>query len=248
MPQKDPPYDAKTNTASILINVGKDAVALLRDLALFLLALLLLAFPGTFNGVLTSAGFEEGSLVGFKWKSKLVESDGALKEARSTITDLTGQLEKTSQTLAAVQTRLNDPSLDETVARIEAENKKLTAASAAVENSITHTIASNAALVEKAQTAIGSNAVWGVVFSGDATLDAAKYEVNVVAPKLGIPNASVYVRQKSYRSVSVVESRAQAEQVLTKAKQRRADSYIVNLSTWCPDSAEKESYRECTGR
>jgi hypothetical protein len=217
-------------------------------LALFFLALLLLSFPGTFYGVLTSAGFEEGSLVGFKWKSKLVESDGALKEARSTMADLKSQLEKTSQALADAQTRLNDPSLDETVAKLEEENKKLTAASDAVEVSISKTIASNASLVERAQTAVSANAVWGVVFSGDATLDAARYEVTVVAPKLGIPNASLYFRQNSYRSVSVVESRAQAEQVLAKAKQRRADAYIVNLSTWCPDGVEKDGYRECTPR
>jgi hypothetical protein len=238
----------KKDAASALIGVGKDAVGLLRDLALFMLALLLLVFPGTFNGVLTKAGFEEGSLVGFKWKSKLVESDAALKEARTTITDLKAQLDKTSQALAEAQGRFNDPAFKDTLAKLEEENKKVNAASAQVEVSIANTIASSATLVEKAQTDVTNNAVWGVVFSGDATLDAAKYEVTVVAPKLGIPNAAVYFRQNSYRSVSVVESRTQADQVLAKAKQRRSDAYIINLSTWCPGAAEKDGYRECVDR
>jgi hypothetical protein len=251
MTQNDKPQENsnKKDAASTLIGVGKDAVALLRDLAVFVLALLLLVFPGTFNGVLTKAGFEEGSLVGFKWKSKLVESDAALKEARATITDLKTQLDKTSQALADAQAKLNDPSLKDTLAKLEEENKKLNASSAEVEVSISNAIASNASLVEKAQTAVSSsNAVWGVVFSGDATLDAAKYEVTVVAQKLGIPNASVYLRQNSYRGVSEVESRTQGEQVLAKAKQRRADAYIVNISTWCPGSVAKDGYRECLDR
>ena len=248
MTQNETQDHRNKNVAAMLIGVGKDAVALLRDLALFVLALLLVIFPTTFNGVLTKAGFEEGSLVGFKWKSKLVESDAALKEARTTITDLKTQLDKTSQALVQAQARLNDPSLKDTLAKLDEENKKLKAASAEVEVSIANTIASNASLVEKAQTALNSNAVWGVVFSGDTTLDAAKYEVTVIAPKLGIPNASVYFRQNSYRSVSVVESKTQAEQVLTKAKQRRDDAYIVNLATWCRSAVEKDGYRECEDR
>ncbi len=250
MTQDDKPKEnsIKKDAASTLIGVGKDAVALLRDLALFVLAVLLLLFPGTFNGVLTKAGFEEGSLVGFKWKSKLVESDAALQDARTTIIDLKAQLDKTSKALAEVQARLNDPSVNETVAKLEEENKKLNVASAEVQASIANTIASNAPLVERAQTTVSSSAVWGVVFSGDTTLDAAKHEVTVVAPKLGIPNASVYLRQNSYRSVAVVESRTQAEQVLAKARQLRRDAYIVNVSTWCPGAAEKDGYRECVDR
>jgi hypothetical protein len=80
---------------------------------------------------------------------------------------------------------------------------------------------------------------WGVVFGGDTALDAARHEIEVTAPKLEIPNASIYLREGSYRSVSVVEDRSQAEQVLSKAKTRRADSYIVNMSTWCPRTNEK---------
>jgi hypothetical protein len=228
-----------------LIGAGKDTVALLRDLALFVLALLLVVFPGKFNDVLTKAGFEQGSLVGFTWKSQLVESDNALKEARTTIADLKAQLDKTAKALNEAQAKLNDPSLNATVAKLDAENNKLREASIKVEASISNTIASSASLVEKAQTALVSNPVWGVVYSGDATLDSARYEVTSVATLYGIPNAAVYLRQNSFRAVSVLENRTQAEQVLAKAKQRRNDAYIVNLPTWCPSPAEKNGYREC---
>lgn len=233
------------NSAPTFIGAGKDLVSLLRDLALFLLAALLLLFPAKFNALLTNAGFEEGSLVGFKWKAKLVDSDAALKEARATITDLQTQLDKASQALNEAQIKLNDPALKDQLAKLQEENKQVNMASSKVEASVASTIATNAPLVEKAQTAANPNNIWGVVYSGDASLEDAKYEVNVVAPKLSIPNASIYFRQGSYRSVSVLDDRTQAEQVLPRAKQRRSDAYIVNMSTWCPAVNERDGYKEC---
>jgi hypothetical protein len=237
--------DKAKNSASNFVALGKDLVALLRDLALFVLALLLLVFPTTFNTVLSNAGFEEGSFVGFKWKPKLLNSDAALKEAQALITDLREQNDKMSKALGDAQSKLNDPAFKEQLAKLEEANKQLNVASSKVEDSVASTIASNAPLVEKVQNAVDTNTKWGVVFSGDATLDGAKYEVETIAPKLRIPNASIYFRQGSYRSVSVVNNRPEAEQVLPKAKQRRADAYIVNMSNWCPNSNEKNGYREC---
>lgn len=244
--EDEKPVETKgKGSAPDLIGLAKDLVSLLRDLALFLLAALLLLFPSKLNTLLTSAGFEEGSLVGFKWKAKLVDSDSALKEARATITDLKTQLDKTSQALGEAETRLNDPAFKDQLAKLQEENRQVNASSSKVQASVASTIATNAQLVEKAQTATGSSHTWGVVYSGDASLADAQYEVNVIAPKLGIPNVSIYFREGSYRSVSVLDDRTQAEQVLPKAKQRRADAYLVNMSTWCPAANEKEGFKEC---
>ena len=244
--QKAVPKVSRFKLPVDLISSGKDLVALLRDSALFILAFLLLVFPGSFNSLLTRAGFEEGSLVGFKWKSKLVESDAALKEARSTITDLKTQLDKTSQALTEAQTKLNDPALTEKLAKLQEENKQVNASSSRVETSVSNTIAANATLVEKAQTSVSNSGSWGVIFSGDTTIGDAKYEAQTVAPKYGIPNPTIFLdRNGSYRVVSVVESRSQADQILPKARQRRADAYIVNMSNWCPTSTDKGEYREC---
>lgn len=173
------------------------------------------------------------------------ESLAALKEAQALITDLREQNDKMSKALADAQSTFNDPALKERFAKLEETNKQLNVTSSKVENSVASSIASNASLVEKVQDAVDTNTMWVVVFSGDPTLDAAKYEVDTVAPKLGIPNASIYFRQGSYRGVSVVGSKSEAEQILPKAKQRRADAYIVNMSNWCPNSNEKSGYREC---
>ena len=226
------------------ISVSKDLVSLLRDSALLLLTLLLIAFPNTLNSVLVKAGFEEGSFVGFKWKSNLVASDAALKEARATISDLQKRNDEMTKVLGQANARLNDPSLKANIAKLEQDNKQLMVNTQQVQASVSNTIASNAPLVDRALS-ITSADKWGVVWSGDENLKGAKYEVDVIAPKLGLPNPSIYFRQGSYRSVAMVGDKQQADQVLPKAKMRRQDAYIVNMATWCPVFNQKSGYIEC---
>src|SRR5262245_31809255 len=119
--------DEKTNGAtstlvSRFIGIGKDLVSLLRDGALFVLALLLVAFPGQFNTILVNAGFEEGSVVGFKWKSKLVESNQVLQEAQTQIVTLQGENDKLLKELAAANAKANDPVLMQRLTGLEEDN------------------------------------------------------------------------------------------------------------------------------
>src|SRR6266700_4918387 len=152
-----------------LVSLGKNLLALLRDAALFVLALLLLVFPTSFNTVLTNAGFEEGSLAGFKWRGKLVASDSALKDAQATITKLKEQVDKSSQALHNAEAKVNDPVVKAELNKTEMENKQLDTASSKVQESVNTTINNSAPLVEKAQTSVSTNGPWGVVFSGDTT-------------------------------------------------------------------------------
>jgi hypothetical protein len=236
---------SQPQTKGAYLTTWKDVVSLLRDTFLLVLVVLLLAFPTTFNDLLVNAGFEEGSIVGFKWKAKLVDSDQALKEAQANITDLTTQNETLSKALADAQARTNDPAEKLRLADFEQENKKIKQASEKVEANVQVTIASNAALVEKAQTATSTNVQWGVVYGGDTNLDAAKHEVTAVAQKYGLTNASIFFRQASFRSVATASDRTEAEQLLFKAKTRRNDAYIVNLNKWCPRTVDKIEYAEC---
>jgi len=86
---------------------------------------------------------------------------------------------------------------------------------------------------------------WGVVFGGDTTLEAAKFEATKTAERMGIGPGEIFRRAGSYRSVRVYVSRAEAEDALGKARVVRPDSYLVNMSSWCPTSAPKAGYFEC---
>jgi len=52
----------------------------------------------------------------------------------------------------------------------------------------------------------------------------------------------MYYKQGFNRSIAITEERSAAEALLLKAKQRRPDSYIVPMFTWCQNSVQKEDY------
>lgn len=149
---------AETNTLTTSVALGKDLVSLLRDFAIFVLALLLLVFPGQFNSILVNAGFEEGSLVGFKWKSKLVESDNALKEAQSTIAVLQASNDELVKALAETNDKLKDPALMQRAEQLQNENSRLKDATQQVEAAISSAIESNSPLVARVAAAADSRA------------------------------------------------------------------------------------------
>ena len=133
-----------------LIATSQDLITLLRDLSLLVLAVLLIAFPKALNSVLVDAGFEEGSLVGFKWKARLVDADHALKDAQDTITHLQSQNEELTKELAEANARFGDSSMKERLSKLEAVNQRVKIASQQAQSLVAQSIAANAPFVEKA--------------------------------------------------------------------------------------------------
>jgi hypothetical protein len=139
-----------SSRAKAVVALSKDFVSLLRDGALFALALLLIAFPSQFNSILVNAGFEEGSFVGFKWKSKLIENDNALKSAHATIANLQARNDELLVALQDTNAKLSDPVFLSRLTKLEEENRILKNSTTRVQKSVTQAIDSNAPLVEKA--------------------------------------------------------------------------------------------------
>lgn len=181
-----PDAPAEKNWLATVIALGKDLVALLRDGALFLLALLLIAFPTQFNTILVNAGFEEGSIVGFKWKSKLLESDSALKDAQATIDDLQSKNDELIAALADANAKLDDPALFQRITRLEDENRRLKDTTQQVQTTVSQAIESNVQLVEKAmsatvsaqQAAARTNADYSVGLQTLGVVDADRIAIN----------------------------------------------------------------------
>lgn len=232
-------------TIELITSTGKDIVAFLRDSILFIFALLLLVFPVQFNSILTAAGFEEGSFAGLKWKNKVEKSTAELADAQTIIARQTEQNQNLVATLSEVQNKVNDPKLDEKVADIKEASKVLSQDTAKVQSSVQQTIQNNSALLNRvAQVSFDK---YVVVFGGDTKLEDAKYEAQTVAPKLGIPNATIQLKQGYYRTIVVTDTKDEADAILAKVKSRRADAYVVRLSAWCPNSTPRDGYAECVG-
>lgn len=218
---------------------------MLRDACLLLLAILLIGWPGTINRMLVAAGFEEGSFAGIKWKAKLEKSDQTLLEAQTTISDLQAQNNSLGQALSKAKTQMPSEQTRADISRLEALNTQLEASASRAQVSVQAALAANAPLVQKIQSATGTVITWGVVLGGDRKLADAQHEITVVK-RLGLTNAAIYYRQGWYRSVVTSSNRLQAEQLVKKAKERRAGSYIVNMSTWCPSTTSEGSYFVCS--
>ena len=228
----------------IIVGVGKDVVVFSRDATLLLLLGLLLLFPVRLNDLLVSAGFEEGSFVGFKWKAKLVQADDALQEARAIIADLEAQLERTTKALGEAAAGTNDQILKSSISKLKEESRQLNVASAKVAASLRSTIASNAPMVEKALSAVGEGTSWGVVLGSDVSLEAARDEIGR-ASKNAIPGAAIYLRNGYYVSIAVTNSREIAQHYLTIARGFRPDAYIVSMGTWCRNPQQRDGFMEC---
>lgn len=121
------------------------------------------------------------------------------------------------------------------------------AQAALVQSQALPAVAASAPLVEPAaEPAVADT--WGLVFGGDATLEAARHEVTVTARKMGLTDAEVFRRGGSFHSVRVFVSRAEAADALGRAQAIRADAYVVDMSRWCPSSVKRDGYFECAAQ
>jgi hypothetical protein len=149
---------SKTTAPKIasIASIAKDIVALLRDSTIFLLAVLLLAFPSRLNTMLVDAGFEEGSIVGFRWKSKLVTTNQDLQSAQQQISSLQKRNDELTGLLSDANVKAADPGLKERLAQLEADNDRLNKQSLALQTNIPTTIDSNIPLIERATASADS--------------------------------------------------------------------------------------------
>jgi hypothetical protein len=228
---------------------GKDLVAMLRDAVLLLVAVLLvvllLARPESINSILKRAGFHKANIAGLEWEANLTQVDGTLLETQATISDLKDQNAKLIKALNELKPATGDPEAQANIASLEQRNTQLVADAAQVQTSVASSISANAALLQGIQAATGAVVNWGVVYGGDRDIEAAKYETGPVAKKYGLTNTAIYHRQGSYRSVATTSDRVQATELLQKAKGRRNDAYLVNMSSWCPNPIPRDGYSEC---
>lgn len=230
--------------AASSIETGKDLIALVRDTALMVLVVLLLFWPQSFNDILTRAGFEEGSLVGFKWKAGFAETRAKLEQANSTIESLKKANEDLAGQLTEAKKLTNNDSLKEQITNLEQMNQKVLAQTRESLTAVQNTLTQTAPLANRLPGTL--QPAWAVVIGGDKTLDQAKYELEKAA-QAGIQRTRVFLREGVYRSVVLPADRSEADAILAKVRSGRWPSaYLVDLNTWCRTQAEGSDYVTCS--
>lgn len=229
---------------SATVGIGKDLVALLRDTFLMVLAALLILWPSTFNTILTNAGFEEGSLVGFKWRTGFAETRTQLEQANIALENLKQANAELTRQLAEAKIFVSDDTLKAQIVSTEKSNAKITERSSALQSSVQATIVQTASLANTLPTKL--QPVWAVIFSSDSTLDEAKYETNKAKSKAGIQNVRIFFRNPYYASVVRASDPIQAQDLLNNVKAYRSDAHLVDLNSWCPKQVDKTDYIACS--
>jgi len=143
----------KNRSIDRYVALAKDILVLLRDGAIIILAVLLIAFPIKFNSILVEAGFEEGSIVGFKWKSKLREATEALEKANNSIVSLNDQKDQVFLALEEANKQVDDTLLKETLKTLQSQSSILKRETDAVQSDVLDVIASNEPMMQNISTA-----------------------------------------------------------------------------------------------
>lgn len=118
---------------------------------------------------------------------------------------------------------------------------------------IESTLADKSKVIERSAASIAPKvSLWGVVFGGDVSREAAENEIRR-AQRLRVANLSIYSRQRSFRSVAEYESQEAATSAATLLRQINAGAYVVELGRWCPGATRTEgangyAFIECQSR
>lgn len=85
------------------------------------------------------------------------------------------------------------------------------------------------------QSAPPSGVGFGIVFGADASPEAAMDEVRkITQPPVSADRVLLYKRQGSWRSVAYYDTRDAANGQFAAIKKIKPQSYLVNISAWCP--------------
>ena len=235
------------------IGTGRDLLALLRDGALVLIFLMLLLIPGVIGERLSSAGFEEGSLMGFKWKNKAqdygaeaIKLKQALEAANRQVIAQTAQLKSTSAELARLQANASSPQQAATLDRLSKASERVAQQSLVTSSRVADQLRSSQPVLLDARETLGAAPQWAVVMGADTSLAEAQVESRRAAMR-GIPNVGIYLRQGRYRTVALASDKATAEGLLPTARVRARDAYVVRFNRWCPEREPLDGYTRCLG-
>lgn len=171
-----------------VVDYCRDTITILRDASLLILFLLLVLWPEKVNDILVRAGFEEGSVAGFTWKSKLDNSNTVLQQAEATIADLRAQLEEQRLALENTLIEIDNPEQKQTIQQISDASKDLKDATLQTQQAVTQAIEENEPLLYKAkaqQARVAEPRKYTVGLQTLGVADTRRVEINQALQKKG---------------------------------------------------------------
>lgn len=178
-----------------------------------------------------AAALRDGSAVNSKAQAQLKAASDLLSQLNVCFTSQTKLMECAK-----------DKNLLEQLVSQEKNLQQFQVIASKTSTAIDRTLQANASVINQSQLVVGAS-LWGVVFGGDVSKEAAEDEIKK-AEKMGISGLTIYHRQNSYRSLAVFDSHDTAKDAQSRLKQINRGAYVVAVDRWCQNARQVGSSTE----
>jgi len=225
----------------IFLATSRSVLALIRESSIIILILVVLLWPDALQNVLKRAGFSELDLGFLKWQKEIEAAQQDAQDANQILAQVQKDI---SDTKESIETIKNTPDLKpETREEINKLSLKLDEsykATTLARGNLQQNIAVQGRIInEYQQNAPVEKGPWAILVGADKDEESARHELEKFHRR-GFENTQIYVKSGWYRTIVVFEDHGVAEEQLGVIKEIAESAYIINLSTWCPRSIEKE--------
>jgi hypothetical protein len=232
------------------LSTSKDAVGIVRELAIVLAILILIFFPGMWaTHVATVASEINKASVAQGAKQTEVNVLGIAKYTFDNTTAVLGSLSSAQQanedSIAQLE-KMKKSVSPAIAAQIEAVEKNLQGAQQQVNGSITSTRdvqLKTDAVIQTTSAQANPEGPYGVVVAADRVPEHAAYEVHLLKVK-GFNNIAVFQRQSLYRTVARFPDKDSATAQLPAIQTYRPTAYPIDLTTWCKSTSSSDEVLE----
>ena len=223
------------------LSTARSVLALVRESSIIIVILEILFWPDMLQNVLKKAGFSELDLGFLKWQKEIEAAQQEVKDANQILAQVQKEIGETQESIEIIK---NTPDLNqetkENIAKLSTKLDKSYNATSAARSNLQQNIAVQSKLMDEFQQAAPvETGPWAILVGADKDEESARHELNQFRRRR-FQDVRIYVKSDWYRTVIVFKDRTVAENQLKSIKEIAESAYIVNLSTWCPSSVEKE--------
>jgi hypothetical protein len=225
----------------IILATSRSALALVRESAIILLILVVLIWPDALQNVLKKAGFNELDLGFLKWQKEIEAAQQEVKDANQILAQVQKEISDATESIETIKNTTDlkpetRAEINKLSVKLDESNKATTMARGNLQQNIA---VQSRFMNEFQQVAPVEEGPWGILVGADKDEESAKHELEKFRRR-GFENIQIYIKSGWYRTVIVFEDHGGAEEQLNRIIELSESAYIINLSSWCPSSIEKE--------
>ena len=234
MPEEKTPFQ-------VILATSRSVLALVRESAIIILILVVLVWPDALQNVLKKAGFSELDLGFLKWQKQIEAAQQEVQDANQILAQVEKDINEAKESIETIKNTPDlKPETREEIKKLSTKLDKSSNATTLARGNLQQNIAIQSEIMnEYQQNAPVGNGPWAILIGADKDEESARYELEKLHRR-GFENIQIYIKSGWYRTVIVYDDYAVADEQLNEIKELVESAYIVNLSTWCPRSVEKE--------